>query len=346
MLHAIIMAGGKGTRFWPASRSKLAKQFLPIIGEKSLLQQTINRLDSIIDTSNIWIVGNQEQQDLLTSQAPMIPKDQILLEPTGKNTAPCVGWAAVECLKKDPNATMLILPSDHYIIEKENFAKTIQEAVKCVESKNKLLTIGIKPTFPHTGYGYIEAESKEEHISNLKNFKEKPDFKTAQSYLESGNYYWNSGMFIWQANTILELFKTHLPTHYSILKKIKSIPANTKALNTIFHTFESISIDYGILEKASEQTMVIQSNFSWSDIGSWSALDEFLDKDDQNNASNTKTIALNSQNNIIHTQNKPVALIDIQDTILVETNDMILVAPKKSDQKIKDLQTIIPEEYL
>ncbi|MBT3580803.1 mannose-1-phosphate guanylyltransferase [bacterium] len=348
MLHVVIMAGGKGTRFWPLSKKIKAKQFLNILGNKSLLKTTIERLHPLIDKKNIWIVTNQNQKKFLLKEKLGIPTSQILYEPIGKNTAPCIGWAAFEIIKKDPKATMIVLPSDHLIKKEAKFRETLKTAVNFVKKNNCLMTIGIKPTFPHTGYGYIEIfkNINKQKIEKINTFKEKPDFITAQKYVKSEKFLWNSGMFIWQASKILELIEKYMPTNYQILAQIaKTKKSEVKKLTDLYQQLDSISIDYGIMEKAIDQTYLIESSFIWNDIGNWISLEEVWPQDHHNNAKKGKLITLNSKNNITYSEKKLIALIDVENLIVVESEDAILVLPKKSHQKIKELYENLDEKY-
>lgn len=349
MIHAVIMAGGKGTRFWPLSRSVKAKQYLNIVGNKSLLAQTIDNLQPFIAKENIWIVSNQAQLPYLEEYKNYIPGDQILLEPVGKNTAPCIGWAAIEIQKKDPDATMIMLPADHFIENIPEYQKTLQIAVDTAQTKNNLVTIGVQPKFAHTGYGYIEVTEKSDAVLQVKAFHEKPNKKIAESYIETGKFFWNSGLFIWRANKILGLIEAFLPHNFEVLQKIAKIDtsndSNRNELTRLFNEFESISIDYGIMEKSSNETCLVPATFSWSDIGNWIALDDFWQKDEQGNARKGQLIALDSKNNIVHSNKKLVTLVDVNDLIVVESDDALLILPKSSDQKIKDLYNELPEQY-
>ena len=349
MIHAIIMAGGKGTRFWPLSRAVKAKQFLQIIGNRTLLEHTISRLHPLTKKENTWIVGNHAQKKFFASLKGTVPTQQILLEPCGRNTAPCIGWAALEAFNKDPDATMIVLPADHFIDDTKRFRQTLKAATDHIaKHPDRLVTIGIQPTFPHTGYGYIQAEDNQE-ITKVRAFKEKPDTKTAQEYINSKTFFWNAGIFIWKAATILDLIKTHLPTIYNGLQEITTLnnqklsaKSHTEALSKIYHALESISVDYGILEHASDKIDMIHANFDWNDIGNWPALEDFWPKDAHQNAAKGELISLNSHRNLVHSPHKIVALIDMDDIIVIDTEDALLIAPKSSDQKIKHLYDELP----
>ena len=349
MIHAIIMAGGKGTRFWPLSRALKPKQFLEIIGEKSLLTYTMERLNGFIDPQNIWIVGNKDQSEELLLNRGSVPLDQILYEPMGKNTAPCIGWAALEVLKKDPNAILVVLPSDHYIKNELAFINTLKTATDFVSTHNCLATIGIKPSFPHTGYGYIEVEPSQSQVLKVKNFKEKPNLEVAKEYIATGNYYWNSGIFIWQAQKILDLISTFLPNLADNLNAIAKLDAKNQnypqELALEYQKIKGISIDYGVMEQSIAETYLVPAAFDWNDIGNWGALEDFLEQDENQNSAAQKIVTLDSKNNLVFSKKRLVGLIDVNDLIVIDTEDAILVLPKKSDQKIRDLYEKLPKEY-
>ena len=338
------MAGGKGTRFWPLSRSVYAKQFLDLIDNKSLVQHTIDRLEGFIPTSQQWVVTNESQAHLFESTE--ILKERLLCEPVGRNTCPCIGWAALECLQVDPDAIMVVLPSDHMITQQDRFQAVVQDGIKLVNKTDHLVTIGINPTHPHTGYGYIKTASDS---SLVEAFTEKPNYDTAKQFIASKSYYWNAGLFIWKAATILECIKSHSPDTYEVLMAIKSLDKDTSSYKTdlasLFQSFPNISIDYAILEKAIGRIAMIKSTFDWSDVGNWSALEDFLDKDSDNNAKKAQVLALDSHNNIVVSDKPIVALVDIENLIVIDTEDALLVLPKESDQKIKQLYEKLPNQF-
>ena len=344
--HIVIMAGGIGTRFWPLSREKRAKQFLPIIGDDSLLEQTISRLTPLLTNTNLWVVTNKNQKSEF--EALNLPPINFLYEPEGKNTLPCIGWAAQEISKKDPNATMVVLPADHFIKDNDLFIKTINEGIAVANSENALITIGIKPTSPHTGYGYIETASTTAK-SSVKNgrpvlsFHEKPTLRIALSYLEKKSFFWNSGMFIWTTSQILSAIKTYQPKQYERLTALKHLHQDSPEFLSCFKSFDSISIDYGILEKAPNIKM-ISGQFSWSDVGSWSSLSDFWEQDDNGNSIKGDYVGINSHNNLIYSEKGVVSLIDTNDHMVIQTEDALLIAPITSDQKVKDLHEQLPNK--
>ena len=343
MIHAMIMAGGKGTRFWPLSRKDCPKQFLSIVDGKSLIESTIDRLKPLTKPATRWIIANATNANYL-KRIKSVPAKNILLEPVGRNTAPCIGWGALEALKADKNAIMLVMPADHFISNEKAFVKTIESAYKFLQENNKLLTIGVSPTSPHTGYGYIEVES-ENAISPIKQFREKPNLPTAMDYLERGTFYWNSGIFMWRADKIIELLDKYMATDMAILRKIMGLKSHsTKTLLPLYKQLTNDSIDYAILEKCPEEIVCMKANFPWSDIGSWTALREFWPKDTHENSTNgKKAILLNSHRNMIYSQKRTVTLIDTDDYLVIDTDDALLIAPQSSDQRIKELVQLLPD---
>jgi mannose-1-phosphate guanylyltransferase len=341
MVHAIIMAGGRGTRFWPLSRKIRAKQFIRLIDHRSFLEHTLYRLGAFIPVDRRWIVSNIDQRDCVEEQCGDVLSHHILYEPFSRNTAPCIGWAALEVLKEDPDATLVVLPSDHLIPDSNHFCRVLSDAVSLANEKNVLVTIGIPPTEPFIGYGYIESHDKASYMSPVKGFHEKPDLETAISYLSSGNYFWNAGIFIWKARKILDLIKLNMPTLYHQLCDFQL----SRNLN-IYEEIEGVSIDYGIMEKASEDTWVVRGDFRWSDVGSWRSLDGLLPQDVNQNVSNTRLIALDSSHNIVHSDRKIVTLVDVHDLVIADSNDALLISRKSQDQRLKDLYAQLPEEFL
>ena len=350
MIHAMIMAGGRGTRFWPLSRNEKPKQFLSVINHKTLLESTIDRVHPLIPSSRVRILGNIVHKKWLKAFADSIPSSHILFEPVSRNTAACIGWAATELLETDPEAVMVVLPADHYVYPKAGFQNVVQKAVDIAQKEAVLVTIGIVPDHPHVGYGYIEVNDEiESNHFQVKAFYEKPSLEVALTYLETGRYFWNSGMFIWKVSTILDAFKRHLPAHYEVLQKIRHLKKDrmyAKNLRGLFEKFDNISIDYGIMEKAGAETRLIPAKFKWSDIGSWTSLEDFWHKDTYGNAFHGKKVTLDSSNNLIYSQDRTIALVDVHDMIVVDSGDAIMILPKSSDQRIKDLVAHLPDSLL
>ncbi|HPN88252.1 MAG TPA: mannose-1-phosphate guanylyltransferase [Candidatus Omnitrophota bacterium] len=326
-VYAVILAGGAGTRFWPKSRQSLPKQFLNIIGGTSLFKQAIDRMKTKIPSEQIMIVSNKRYKRLIDKDifGLNIKKENILLEPSPKNTAPAIYWAAVRTLKKDPNAIMIVFPSDHYIEKKQKFLKILENAV-CLAQKDYLVTLGVTPTRPETGYGYIKGKSLKEKgrkIFTVEKFTEKPDLMTAQQFVKSGNYYWNSGMFIFKVATILAAFKKYLPAVCDVERRWALLPA--------------VSIDYGILEKAKNVAVIPTGNIGWSDVGSWEALMDILPKNKQGNIIKGNAVAMDCENTFILSDKRLVAVVGLKNMIVVDTGDAVLVCPKEKSQDVKEV---------
>lgn len=340
MLCALIMAGGKGTRFWPLSTEKKPKQFLKLLGEETMIQMTVNRLLPLISIDKIFIVTGRQYHDLVREQLPKLPEENIIIEPYGRNTAPCIALSAFYINKKFKNATLAVLPSDHLIKDECGFLKVLSEAVKFVEKKeDSIVTIGIKPDRPDTGYGYINygqtaSVNKGLEIRKVNKFVEKPNEEKAIEYVDNGNYLWNAGMFIWKTKNILSLTNKYLKKTYDVLSEIAASSAQDYelVLNTKYDTVDNISIDYGILEKYNE-IYVIPSNFGWDDVGSWKAIERL--KELKKTILPAKSIyEFESQNNLVITKKK-VLLNNVSDLIVVENDNYIFISSKKDEQKIR-----------
>lgn len=352
-LYAVIMAGGKGTRFWPLSRETFPKQFLKIVGERTLIQETIHRVYGEVKPSNILIVTTTGQSDIVKWQLMEILDDvKCVIEPEGKNTAAAIALAAFKLHKKNPRALMLVLPSDHYITDTEGFRATVRRAAEEAQ-KGNIVTFGIKPARPETGYGYIKAGSRlRGGVARVQKFVEKPTLRTAKSFIKEGSYYWNSGMFIFKASVIIEELKKYMPGMYEAFSGIRAA-LNTKkedaALAGMYGSLESVSIDYGIMEK-SKKVVMVEAGFPWSDIGSWSALDEVLDRDSDGNISLGNVVGIDCSNSIFFGGGRLIAAIGLKDMVVVDTSDATLIAPKDKVQKVKDLVVRLKaegkEEYL
>jgi mannose-1-phosphate guanylyltransferase len=352
MLYAVIMAGGSGTRFWPWSRKKTPKQLLKITGRDTMIKQTVNRIIGEIPPENIYVVTTSTLAESVEEELSQIPARNIISEPFGKNTAACIGLAATIISKRNPNAIMAVMTADHIIEPPDLFLKALKCAEELATGKNALVTFGIKPTEPSVNYGYIQ---RDEDVINLqgfpvydvKCFTEKPDSVTAENFLKSGEYYWNSGMFVWSVNTILENIDTLMPDLSQGLEKIgKSLetPDESSVICHEYEKFENISIDYGIMEKASN-VKIIEAGFTWDDVGSWLAI-ERLNKSDQNN--NTilgKYCGFNTQGNIIIGDDEHlITTINVSDMIIVNTKDVTMVCNKNSAEDIKKLTELLEEK--
>ncbi|NWO26308.1 mannose-1-phosphate guanylyltransferase [Leptotrichia sp. oral taxon 417] len=345
LTSVVIMAGGKGERFWPKSRINLPKQFLSLTDDgKSMIQHTVERVKNLVDIENIYVVTNEMYKNLVSEHIPDIPEANIIIEPAAKNTAPCIGLAAVHIAKKDINSKMIILPSDHLIKFNEIFIDTLKTALDVVEKGDNLATIGITPNYPETGYGYInftkgESFKDSTNIYEVLRFVEKPNLEKAKEYLTSGQYLWNSGMFVWKASTILKNFKEYLPEIYEGLQKIgKSINTGKyeEVLKKEFLNLPSESIDYGIMEKA-KNIYVIPGNFGWDDVGSWLSLERINKTNQDGNVITGNVISIKTKNTIIQGSDKLIATIGLEDIVVVDTDDVTLICHKNNTQEVKEV---------
>ncbi len=338
------MAGGIGSRFWPLSTPENPKQFLDVLGiGKSLIQMTYERLLHISPNENIYILTNEQYKEKVLEQLPNLSPDQVLTEPERKNTAPCIAYAAGKIQSINPNANLIISPADHLIIQADGFAKTIETALESAEN-GRIATIGIAPSRPDTGYGYIEVDAKNESQPNatfeVEQFREKPDLETAKSFLQAGNFFWNSGIFIWKAATVIEALKNFQPDLHDLFTKDLT-SYNTKNeqtfVNHAFQTCEDISVDFAIMEHA-QNIDVIVADFDWSDLGTWGSLDDHLKKDDSNNAIvGDKVTAFNSSNCIVNIPDGKTALIDgLDGYIIIQSDDKLMILRKENEQKLKE----------
>lgn len=354
--YGVIMAGGVGARFWPLSRERKPKQFLSIFGNESLIEMTFDRIRKIVDKDNIFVVTNAMQQHAINEKLSDLPQENIIIEPIGRNTAPCIGLAAIHIKHRDPDATMVIVPADHIIQNVDEYARVMKNAIEVANETGHLVTIGIEPTRPETGYGYIqyidESEKKNPYVKNgayrVKTFAEKPNLSTAERFLESGDFLWNSGMFIWKVNTILEEIRERLPELYDGLMMIDGIVTNGNyetTLEQVYRMIRSISIDYGVMEKA-ERVYVLRGEFGWSDVGSWDEVYRASSKDKHGNAIHGRVVARNSKNNLLHSNNRTIATYGVDDLIVIETEDAILVCKRGESQEVKEVVDYIRRKHL
>ena len=339
---AVIMAGGKGERFWPKSRVNMPKQFLSLTDDGlTMIQHTVKRLLPMIAIEDIFIVTNKKYIDLVKTQLPEISKENILVEPIGKNTAPCIGFAATVINSRYDDAIMLVLPSDHLIKNNEMYIETLEKATNIASKNSNLVTIGITPTYPETGYGYIHFEKNESESEGyiVKEFVEKPDIDKAKRYLDSGQYLWNSGMFVWKVSSIMKNIEQFMPDIYEGLLKIKNT-INTSNFDSVlyqcFGKFDSVSIDYGVMEKA-VNIYTIPGNFGWDDVGSWRALERINKTDENDNVVNGDVIAIDTQKSVILANKKLIAVAGLNDIIVVDTDDALLICNKDNTQQVKDI---------
>jgi mannose-1-phosphate guanylyltransferase len=357
MITGVIMAGGKGERFWPKSRIKMPKQFLKLYGDKTMIQQTVDRLKRLMPIENIFVVTNIDHAGLISDQVSELPTENILIEPMGKNTAACIGLAAIHTERLDRDSIMVVVPSDHVIKDEETYLGVLKTAIEKAKSGNNLVTIGIKPQHPETGYGYINFKKITNEIINnnpvhkVARFVEKPDYDTAVKYVESGDYLWNSGMFIWKTSTILNAIKEYMPQLYSALNVIKEnfdSDELEKILYEEYSRLESISIDYGIMEKA-KNVYVVPGDFGWDDVGSWTSIERLYEKDDNGNVIKGNVVSVDTKKCIITGSDKLIATLGIEDVIIVDTEDALLICSKDKAQNVKEVLQELKEkksEYL
>ncbi|NQV18121.1 MAG: mannose-1-phosphate guanylyltransferase [Armatimonadetes bacterium] len=336
---ALIMAGGVGTRFWPLSRESNPKQFLKIVSDKSMIQMTVERLLNKIEIEDIFIVTAKSQVELIRKHIPELPEENIIIEPFGMNTAPCIALSALYLSRKyDKKETMIVLPADHLIKDEKAFLQSLDIARKSAEDEY-LVTFGIKPDYPTTGYGYVESEQEiSKNVFSVKQFKEKPDIKTAESFLKAGNFFWNSGMFMWKIETILKAFQNHLPEVASLLNRI-SIKWDEKGtcadISDQYTQMPKLPIDIGIMEKA-EKRVIIPVDYGWNDVGSWKALYDVSQKDENKNVMNCESEIIESRNNYVNSD-KFVALIGVENLIIVDTKDALLISRKADSEQVKEI---------
>lgn len=347
--YAVIMAGGIGTRFWPMSTSEFPKQFHDMLGVgESLLQRTFARFEKLIPSENILISTNRKYKKLVLEQLPNISEKQLLLEPVMRNTAACILYAALKINALNKNAVMVIAPSDHWIENEEEFLKNIETSFKESSKNDVLMTLGIKPSNPNTGYGYIQFKGDNE-IKEVQNFTEKPNIKTAKQFISEGNYLWNAGIFVWSSQSILKAFKKSLPKMESLFRigdKVWNTDFEDDFIEDNYAKAESISIDFGIMEKANN-VKVLPVEFGWDDLGTWGSLYDKLPKDNQNNAVvNAATIFRDASNNIVRTQKgKHVVIQGLDNFIVVEKDNVLLICPKDQEQNIKEIVAEVKEKY-
>lgn len=352
---ALIMAGGRGERFWPRSRKSLPKQFLSLTGDgKTMIQLTVERISALVDIEDVYIATNKDYKALVKEQLPELPEKNILCEPVGRNTAPCIGLGAVHISKKYEDAIMFVLPSDHLIKYTGMYVDTLKEACEVAGSGDNLVTLGITPDYPETGYGYIKIKAEQciGHAYKVEKFVEKPDLETAKEYLATEEYLWNSGMFIWKVSTILDKIKEYMPDTYAGLQTIKeAIDAENQdyVLDKEFEKFQSISVDYGILEKA-ENIYTIPGTFGWDDVGSWLAVERIRKTNEFGNVVSGNVITINSRECVIEGTEKLIAAVGLENLIVVDTEDATLICDKEHAGEIKKvletLKNCNREEYI
>jgi mannose-1-phosphate guanylyltransferase len=341
-MFAVIMAGGKGARFWPRSREKMPKHLLDILGERTIIRETVDRIRPLVPPERTLIVTGRSHAAEVIRQLPEIPAENILIEPVGRNTAPCIGLAALHIQKRVPDAVMLVLPSDHRIGDEETFRRVLEAAGRAASEGDALVTIGIRPTGPETGYGYIEQGDPLPNCGDagtcgVRSFREKPSLEQAQEFLRQGGFLWNSGMFVWKASTIIGAIRRFLPELHSGLTRIREAlgtEEEEEIVGKVYSAQKAVSIDYGVMEKA-EDVLVVPGDFGWSDLGSWDALWEVSGKDENGNAVRGPFVGIDSGDSLVHSSGKLVALVGVRDLIVVETDDALLICRRGRSQDVR-----------
>jgi len=350
MLHAVIMAGGAGTRFWPVSRRDRPKQFLSLVDGRSLLRITFERIQPLVPPDRIWVVTTGPTAELTRRELPELPPDHVLTEPVGRDTAACTGLAAVAVRRSDPDAVCVVLPADHIIRDASRFRRAVEAGSAHVEREGGLLTFGVRPTRPETGFGYLRIGAEhgsigEWSVHRLAEFVEKPDLDTARRYLAEGGYLWNSGMFVWPASELLEEIRLQLPRLSEGLERVAAAWGTAGAepvVGEVYPTLPRVSVDYGVMEGA-RRCWTIPVAFPWSDVGAWPALGELLDADADGNATRGRVVALDCRDTVLVGDGPLVAAAGLRDLVVVATPDAVLVVPAAEAQRVKDLVAAIED---
>jgi mannose-1-phosphate guanylyltransferase len=343
--YAVIMAGGVGSRFWPESRQAHPKQFLRVLGEDTLIQNTIQRLNGLIPPERCFVVTHERYVQQTRDQLPAVPEENILAEPISRNTAPCIAYAAARLKKLDPEGVMVVLPADHVIRNVRHFHEVLRVAIDQAREPGSLVTIGVQPTHPETGYGYVQFDSPPEGLPDtprayrVLTFAEKPDIGTAERFLDSGDFLWNSGMFIWRVDSILDQLRRHLPDAYDAFDAAGpdlGTEREPEAVSRAFSSCPRISIDYGVMERA-DSVYVVPGSFGWSDVGDWRAVYELSDKDDAGNTLVGHAIVHDSSRCYVQGRERLVVLVGIHDAVVVDTRDAVLICHRESTQQVKNI---------
>ncbi len=348
--YAVIMAGGVGSRFWPVSTQEFPKQFHDMLGTgQTLIQRTFERINELVPSKNILIATNARYEELVLEQLPKTTKKQLLLEPAMRNTAPCILYAALKIHAQNPDGIMLVAPSDHWIDNESEFTKNIKTSFDACAKEDILMTLGIQPDNPNTGYGYIQFEGNSTEIKKVKNFTEKPNLPTAKQFLASGDYLWNAGIFVWSVKSILKAFKNYLPEMVDLLddgNNVYNTDFEDDFINSNYVKCQNISIDFGIMEH-SKNVHVLPVDFGWNDLGTWGSLYNKLEKDTAKNASiGAQTIFKDANGNMIRTQSgKRVVIQGLSNYIVVEKDDVLLICPKEDEQDIKQISQEVKDTF-
>lgn len=353
MIHAVVMAGGRGTRFWPLSRESRPKQVLPVVGEKTMIQETVERLSGLVPPERTYVVTGASHADEIRAQLPAIPAHNVIVEPAGRNTAPCIALSAAIVKRIDPDAVMAVFPSDHVITKRDALYKAVDAVMEGIDKDRAALgVIGIKPHYPETGYGYIKTSARLGGPAvKAEEFLEKPDLATAGRYVQSGNYYWNAGMFFWRADVILDEIGKSQPQTASAVVKLSESFGTAKFDSQMAETYPSlasISIDYAVMERAGAEGRVIAAvaDPGWSDVGSWRSLYDLVEPDADGNRARGKLIAVDSTGAFVHNDKRLVAVVGLDDVIVIETDDAILVCHKGRAQDVRQVTEKLKERGL
>jgi len=340
--YGLILAGGRGTRFWPRSRRTHAKQVLRFLGERSLIQQTVDRLRPVIPTERLWVLTSPPLRAEIVRQLPEVPRNQILAEPAQRNTAPAIGLAAHILQSIDPGAVMGVFPSDHIIARPARYLRFVRLALRAAE-QGKIVVLGIQPRWPETGYGYIEfpkgVKAGSFDAIAVRQFKEKPNLRTATRYFKAGNFYWNAGMFFWKASVLLDSLREFQPKTATLLASLPAFKSRgfLAKMNAVFPHCDSISIDYAVLEKARNVVGLATDDFGWNDVGSWNAVYELLPRDGSANIFRGHALVHDSSGNYVDAEGKLVALVGVKDLVIVDTPDALLIAHRLRSQEVGDI---------
>ena len=349
--YAVLMAGGVGSRFWPISTSENPKQFHDMLGTgDTLIQKTFKRLEQFVPIENILILTNERYNDLVLEQLPLVKQEQVVLEPAMRNTAPCILYAALKIQKMNPNGVMIVAPSDHWIEDEAAFAKDVTLCFERCEKEEVLCTLGITPTFPNTGFGYIEYEKEDDgRLKKVRQFREKPNYEMAKEFLDQGNFLWNAGIFIWGVDTIVNAFKRYQPTQFALFESgllYYNTADESDFIKENYPKAENISIDYAILEN-SKSIFVLPATFDWNDLGTWGSLYDKLDKDESGNAIvNSKVVSLGAKGNMVRGPKDKIIVVDgLEDYIVVDRKEVLLICPKAKEQDIKQILAKVKDQF-
>ena len=343
---AIIMAGGRGERFWPASRADRPKQFLAFHGGRTLLQQTVDRLAGLVETKNLWIITREDYAHLVYQQVPEVPRSRVLLEPEGRDTAPCIALATLHVARTNPDAVTVVLPADHLVVQEERFREALRAAAELASRGDRLVTLGIRPTRPETAYGYIEIGPPVEasgayQAYSVRGFTEKPPRERAIAYLQRGGFYWNSGIFVWRVSAILSALREHMPGLMARLEPLaRAIGTEQEAeeLRRIYPTLPRLSIDYGVMERA-RNTLMIPADFGWDDLGTWAALERVLPADEDGNVLSGRVLAVDTRGSVVQGHGERlVATFGVSDLVVVDSRDAVLIADK---HRVGELKAVV-----